>query len=91
MYRPRHADQLTTIHIIKVELNNLLGHIALNNASLRMCSIPYIVLKNPHEAFKRVHASQIYRSTHLYLMHNVYNEMFHDIEECQRKYHLQIA
>ena len=91
MYIPRHTNGIQTLHVIKAELNDLFGCIALNDASLRTCSVPYIVLKNAHEAFKWVHASEIYGATHLYLVHNVNNEMYHYVKEQWREYHLQMA
>jgi hypothetical protein len=81
MERTGHTHRPLVGHVVYAKGNHLLGCITFDNAGLRSIPVTTVVLQVSHVPLKRVHVVEKHKATILYLMHNVYNEMDHDIKE----------
>jgi hypothetical protein len=81
MTRTRHTNRLLVRHVVYAKGNHLLGYITFDNADLGPIPVMTVVLQDSHLPLKRVHLVEKDRARIIYLTHNMYNEMDHDIKE----------
>lgn len=87
----RYTNRIRIFYVIDATLNDFLGTVALDHGTLWVSTIPYIALENAHVPLKRIHLMQEYRSQRSYLIHDVNQEVYHDIEKGWREAHLKLA